>query len=65
MPRNKCRRHVESDPEITFFKPRAIPMKDLEEICLELDEFEAIRLRNYEGLYQEQAAEKMQISSRK
>ena len=37
-------------------------MKFLEEINLEMDEFEAIRLKNYEGLYQEKAAEKMKIS---
>lgn len=37
-------------------------MKFLEEINLEMDEFEAIRLRNYEGMYQEKAAERMKIS---
>jgi predicted DNA-binding protein (UPF0251 family) len=34
----------------------------LEEIILTVDEFEAIRLADLEGLYQEQAAEKMNIS---
>jgi len=62
MPRTKCRRFIESDPKTTYFKPRGIPMKFLEEINLEMDEFEAIRLRNYKGLYQEKAAEKMKIS---
>ena len=37
-------------------------MNLLSEIKLELDEFESIRLRDHEGLYQEQAAEKMGIS---
>ena len=37
-------------------------MNLLEDINLEMDEFEAIRLRNYVGLYQEKAAEKMKIS---
>jgi len=35
---------------------------DLEEIVLNLDEFEAIRLADYEQLYQEEAAAKMNIS---
>ena len=35
---------------------------DLEEIVLNLDEFEAIRLADYEQLYQEEAAVKMNIS---
>jgi predicted DNA-binding protein (UPF0251 family) len=34
----------------------------LEEVNLSLDELEAIRLADYEGLYHEQAAEKMNIS---
>lgn len=62
MPRNKSHRCIDFDPEVTYFKPRGIPMKMLEEIILERDELEAIRLRNFEGLYQEQAAEKMKIS---
>lgn len=37
-------------------------MRFLEEITLELDEFEAIRLKDHEGLYQDAAAEKMKIS---
>jgi predicted DNA-binding protein (UPF0251 family) len=44
------------------FKPAGIPARDLEEIVMALDEFEAVRLADAEGLYQEQAAEKMGIS---
>lgn len=62
MPRTKCKRNIEFNPETTYYKPRGIPMNLLEEIKLEMDEFEAIRLRDFEGLYQEQAAEKMKIS---
>ncbi len=39
-----------------------IPMSDLEEVVLTIDEVEAVRLADFEGMYQEQAAEKMQIS---
>ncbi|MFA5159469.1 MAG: DUF134 domain-containing protein [Candidatus Omnitrophota bacterium] len=62
MPRPfKCRR-VCGTPGADYFKPRGIPLSDLQEIDLTLDEFEAIRLADLEGLYQEDAAKKMAIS---
>jgi len=57
----QCRR-VGSMPESNYFKPRGIPLSVLEEVVLSVDEFEAIRLADLEGLYQEQAAEKMNVS---
>ncbi len=59
-PRN-CRR-VGCMPESNYFKPRGIPLSMLEEVILNVDEFEALRLADLEGLYQEQAAEKMKVS---
>jgi predicted DNA-binding protein (UPF0251 family) len=59
-PRN-CRR-VGSIPESNYFKPRGIPLSMLEEVILTVDECEAIRLGDLEGLYQEQAAERMKVS---
>ena len=62
MPRPfKCR-HVCGTPGTDYFKPRGIPLSDLQEIGLTLDEFEAIRLADLEGLYQEDAAKRMGIS---
>ena len=62
MPRPlKCRR-VEFLPEVTFFKPAGIPLRVLEEIRLSVEESEAIRLKDLEGLEQEQGAEKMNVS---
>lgn len=62
MPRPfKCRR-VFGMPGADFFKPRGIPLSDLQEIGLTIDEFEAIRLADLEGLYQEEAAKKMDVS---
>jgi predicted DNA-binding protein (UPF0251 family) len=49
-------------PESNYFKPRGIPLSVLEEVVLTVDEFEAIRLADLEGLYQEKAAEKMSVS---
>lgn len=59
-PRN-CRR-VETLPNVSYFKPRGIPLSALQEVILTVDEFEALRLADLEGLYQEQAAERMRIS---
>ena len=62
MPRTKCRRHIENHPNISFYKPAGIPLRELKEVTLELDELEAIRLADLEGLYQNKAAEQMKIS---
>jgi len=62
MPRPfKCR-CVCGKPQANYFKPRGIPVCYLEEIGLSLDEYEAVRLADLEGLYQESAAKKMKIS---
>lgn len=62
MPRPRCCRRVCFEPEITYFKPAGIRMIDLEETNLTVDEFEAIRLKDLQGLEQEEAASKMNIS---
>jgi len=62
MPRPKCCRNVCGVPDKNYFKPRGIPSVELDEIVLHLDEFEAIRLADYEQLYQEEAATRMNIS---
>jgi predicted DNA-binding protein (UPF0251 family) len=62
MPRPcKCRR-IRGRPCADYFKPRGIPLSELEEVVLTLDEIEAMRLADLDGLYQEQAAQKMNIS---
>jgi predicted DNA-binding protein (UPF0251 family) len=62
MPRPKKYRCIKCKPDANYFKPRGIPLVDLEEITLTTDEIEAISLADYEGLYQEAAAIKMKIS---
>jgi predicted DNA-binding protein (UPF0251 family) len=39
-----------------------IPLLDLEEVVMSLDEFEALRLADLDALYQEQAAKQMNVS---
>jgi predicted DNA-binding protein (UPF0251 family) len=62
MPRPFCNRIIAGRPAVSIFKPIGVPVTELEEIVMTLDEFEALRLADLDGLYQEQAAEKMKIS---
>jgi predicted DNA-binding protein (UPF0251 family) len=45
-----------------MFKPAGTPACSLEEVVLTVDEMEAIRLADLQGLYQEQAADQMNVS---
>jgi predicted DNA-binding protein (UPF0251 family) len=49
-------------PGVTYFKPAGIPLRTLQEIHLTVEEAEAIRLKDLEGLEQEEGAGKMNIS---
>ena len=62
MARPKTLRLIENIPEVTWFKPAGIQRKMLDEVSLTLDEIEAIRLADLEANYQEQVAEKMNVS---
>jgi predicted DNA-binding protein (UPF0251 family) len=57
----KCRM-VLNPPNHRVFKPTGIPGHQLEMITLSIDEYEAIRLADYEGLDQLEASERMGIS---
>ena len=50
------------DPQATYFKPRAIPLSSLEEVSLAMEEVEALRLCDYEGMSQKDASGEMGIS---
>lgn len=62
MPRPKIRRKVRFEPNVTYFKPVGVRMIELEETIVTMEEFEAIRLKDFEGLNQEESAKKMGIS---
>jgi len=62
MPRPRLFRRVGLMPDITYFKPAGIRLRELTEVILTVDEFEAVRLKDLEELDQEQAAKKMNIS---
>lgn len=62
MPRPQQNRKIASPPIMKGFKPFGIPRSAIESIVLKFDEYEAIRLLDYEGMMQEEAAEKMNVS---
>jgi predicted DNA-binding protein (UPF0251 family) len=58
----RVRRRIRKNFQEFCFKPCALPSKEIETIYLFEDELEAIRLMDYEGLYQEEVAKEMNIS---
>ncbi len=62
MTRPKKVRIVQCPPAVWAFKPQGIPAKVLDWVELTLDECEALRLVDFEGLTHEEAAEHMGIS---
>jgi predicted DNA-binding protein (UPF0251 family) len=62
MARPIKQRQVRFEPNVTYFKPRAIPLSMLEEVDLGVDELEALRLCDLKNLDQITAAKKMKVS---
>lgn len=62
MPRKKRVCLVEFLPAAVYYKPAGIPLLELDEVNLSVEELEAIRLKDLEGLDQEQCAEQMQVA---
>ena len=62
MKKKKKRRFLEGNPKICYFKPQGVPLKALEEITLNHDEFETLRLHDVIKLNQTKSASQMQIS---
>ena len=62
MPRPKKCRYVTIDPYITYFKPAGIPLRKLTDIKLDLDELEALKLKDLGCLEQYACACEMRIS---
>lgn len=62
MSRPRLCRKIEFNPDVTYFKPRGVPMRDLEVIELTTEEMESYRLRFINDLEQQEAADKMHTS---
>ena len=62
MPRPFKTRCVARLPGVTVFKPAGVPAPQLKQVEIHLDELEAIRLVDGEGLDHAGAAERMKVS---
>ena len=62
MPRPRKRRCLGPTPPVTFYKPQGVPLHELRGALLMPEGFEALRLVDAEGLSQEEAAARMEVS---
>jgi len=62
MPRPRIPRCLRFKPNVYYFKPQGIPLRELEDIVLLPDELEALKLHEIDGLEQIVAAKRMEIS---
>ena len=62
MTRPRKERTVKEPPLFQQFKPAGIPARMLQRIIISVDEYEALRLADYEKMEHKQAADEMDIS---
>lgn len=62
MTRPRHCRFVSGHPRSDYFKPRGIPLRDLEETLLSVEGLEALRLADLEGLTATEGARRMRVS---
>ena len=62
MPRQKQDRKICNPPLMQGFKPYGIARHNVTSVSLQYDEYESIRLLDYEGMNQDRAAEQMNVS---
>jgi uncharacterized protein len=62
MTRPEKPRRIDFDPKVLYFKPRGIPLSNIEEVELKRDEVEALRLHDLNGFDQTVSGKKMNVS---
>lgn len=62
MARPRIRRRISSMPNVTYFKPAGVRIAELDEVILTVDEYEAVKLIDLEGIEQNKACKQMKIS---
>ena len=62
VPRPVKWRKVSFIPGVRYFLPAGVSQYELEEVVLKVEELEAIRLKDVEGLEQEACADRMEVS---
>ena len=63
MSRPRLCRKTDFNPEVTYFKPQGVPMRDLDVIELTIEEMESYRLRHLDNLDQKEAALKIKTEA--
>jgi len=62
VPRPRQHRHIQSSFGYNYFKPCATCLQDTGEVILKMEEMESIRLKDYLGMDQREAADHMKVS---
>lgn len=62
MVRPVKKRFLTGSPKAYYYKPQGVPLRMLDEEILYADEFEALKLHDYDNLNQVNAAKKMEVS---
>ncbi|WP_166967419.1 DUF134 domain-containing protein [Yeosuana marina] len=62
MPRPKKKRKVNNPPKMLGFKPFGIAFCETENIMMQYDEYETVKLVIYDDMPQDEAADKMEVS---
>ena len=60
--RHRGQRWITGVPDVNYFRPFGVPPQEMNTVYLTLEEFEAIRLVDLEGMDQEEAAFHMGVS---
>jgi len=61
MPRPRKDKCIDFEPTATYFKPRGLPLRELEKSDIDMEELEALRLAYVEDLSQADAAARMGV----
>lgn len=62
MPRPRRHRYIRSSFDYNYFKPCTTCQQDIGEVVLKMEEMESIRLKDYLGMDQREAADHMKVS---
>ncbi len=62
MSKPKKNRYVKYPPFVAYFKPQGVPMYSLEQVSLHVEEYEALRLSDFQGMRHNEAASEMKVS---
>lgn len=62
MTRPRLCRRIRFQSEVSYFKPQGVPLRFLEFVDLSAEEVESLRLKDFKGLGQIEAAKKMNTS---